>query len=113
MKKRVVILLSVIIVALIIAVGVIYKNNNKPVAKEIDYESATSKLINENATEEAKELMEYLKSIYGKKVLTGQYVNEYDDFSLPRQDSWTTCNSQYNGEKWGILWVEEHSETTK
>lgn len=32
----------------------------------------------------AKQLMEYLKSICGKNVLTGQYLNEYDDFNLPQ-----------------------------
>lgn len=41
-------------------------------------------LINPNADENAKELMRYLKSIYGKYVLSGQYVNMYEDFNLPQ-----------------------------
>ncbi len=84
MKKRFVIVFSIFIVFLIVFIGVFYKLNQKPVVNKIDYTVATSDLINDNATEEAKELMKYLKSIYGKKVLTGQYVNEYDDFSLPQ-----------------------------
>lgn len=52
------------------------------------YETAQSTLINPNADECAVELMEYLKSIYGKYTLSGQYINEYENFDLPqfRQD---------------------------
>ena len=44
------------------------------------YSEADSSLINPEADECAVELMSYLKSIYGKYVLSGQYVNEYEDF---------------------------------
>lgn len=52
------------------------------------YETAQSTLINPDADECAVELMSYLKSIYGKYTLSGQYINEYEDFDLPyfRQD---------------------------
>ena len=44
------------------------------------YSEADSSLINPEADECAVELMSYLKSIYGKYVLSGQYINEYEDF---------------------------------
>ena len=44
------------------------------------YEEASGVLVNPNADPCAVELMSYLKSIYGKKVLSGQYVNEYEDY---------------------------------
>ncbi|OYO84929.1 hypothetical protein CG709_14625, partial [Lachnotalea glycerini] len=36
------------------------------------YSSATSTLVNENSNKRTVEIMEYLKSIYGKKTLSGQ-----------------------------------------
>lgn len=53
------------------------------------YENAGSTLINPNASAEAVYLMQYLKSIYGRQILSGQYINEYDDYDLPqfRQDA--------------------------
>ena len=44
------------------------------------YSEADVSLINPEADECAVELMSYLKSIYGKYVLSGQYINEYEDF---------------------------------
>lgn len=44
------------------------------------YSEADSSLINPEADECAVRLMAYLKSIYGKYVLSGQYINEYEDF---------------------------------
>lgn len=47
------------------------------------YLGASAELINENASDNARELMRYLKSIYGKNTLAGQYINEYEDFTSP------------------------------
>ena len=47
------------------------------------YSQASAELINENASDNARELMRYLKSIYGKNTLAGQYINEYEDFTSP------------------------------
>ena len=47
------------------------------------YSQASAELINENASDNARELMRYLKSIYGKNTLAGQYINEYEDFTAP------------------------------
>ena len=44
------------------------------------YAEAQSTLINPEADACAVELMNYLKSVYGKKVISGQYVNEYEDY---------------------------------
>lgn len=57
--------------------------------REIDvanehYENADATLINPNASSEAKKLMAFLKEQYGKMVVSGQYVNEYEDFSAPQ-----------------------------
>lgn len=48
------------------------------------YENADATLINPNASSDAKKLMAFLKEQYGKMVLSGQYVNEYEDFSALR-----------------------------
>ncbi|MCX4362669.1 MAG: glycosyl hydrolase [Clostridia bacterium] len=48
------------------------------------YENADAILINYAASDEATSLMNYLKSIYGKYVISGQYINEYEDFGLPQ-----------------------------
>lgn len=47
------------------------------------YTSAQSAPIDPNADQCVTELLTYLKSVYGKRVLTGQYINEYEDFSAP------------------------------
>lgn len=44
------------------------------------YENADGSLINPNASAEVVHLMQYLKSIYGKQILSGQYINEYEDY---------------------------------
>lgn len=44
------------------------------------YEEADVSLINPEADGCAWRLISYLKSIYGKYVLSGQYINEYEDF---------------------------------
>lgn len=41
-------------------------------------------MINHDASDNARNLMRYLKRIYGKQVLSGQYINEYEDFSAPQ-----------------------------
>lgn len=51
--------------------------------KDSHYEEADGTLINPNADECAVKLMSYLKSVYGKKTIAGQYVNEYEDFDSP------------------------------
>lgn len=52
------------------------------------YENAKGSLINPDASAEAAYLMQYLKGIYGKQILSGQYINEYEDYDQPkfRQD---------------------------
>lgn len=45
------------------------------------YAQVQAELIDPNASDEAKRLMAYLKSIYGKQILSGQYINEYDDYA--------------------------------
>lgn len=51
--------------------------------KDSHYQDAQSTLINPDADECAVRLMSYLKSVYGKKVIAGQYINEYEDFDAP------------------------------
>ncbi len=54
------------------------------VLKNIDssfYENPVTEPVNENAIPEVRELMEYLGSIYGKKILSGQYIDSYQDYS--------------------------------
>lgn len=46
-------------------------------------ETDVNPLINPNADENAQTLMRYLQSVYGKYILSGQYVNMYEDFDLP------------------------------
>ena len=41
-----------------------------------DLYQVTAKLINTNATDEAKRLMSFLTDMYGKKILSGQYCDE-------------------------------------
>ncbi|WP_049962859.1 glycosyl hydrolase [Ruminococcus sp. HUN007] len=41
-------------------------------------------LINPNASAEAKELMKYLTSNFGKRILTGQYVSDWRDIELEK-----------------------------
>lgn len=48
------------------------------------YQNADATLINPDADDCAKELMRYLKSVYGKKVIAGQYINEYENFDAPQ-----------------------------
>lgn len=45
------------------------------------YSGVTRELINPNADECAVKLYEFLADNYGKMVLSGQYINLYDNFS--------------------------------
>lgn len=45
--------------------------------KDEHYANVNSKLINPNASENAIKLFDFLRANYGKKVITGQFVNEY------------------------------------
>lgn len=45
------------------------------------YTDADASLIDPDADECAVRLMIYLKSVYGKNILAGQYINEYADYS--------------------------------
>lgn len=45
------------------------------------YREVDEALINPDADENAKRLYAFLRDSYGKKILSGQYINEYDDFS--------------------------------
>ena len=48
------------------------------------YETVDRALINPDADEGAKALYQYLLESYGKRVISGQYINEYEDFSAPQ-----------------------------
>lgn len=48
------------------------------------YSEADDSLINPNASPEAIKLMKFLKSQYGKKIISGQYISEYEDYSQPQ-----------------------------
>ncbi len=47
------------------------------------YAQADATLIHPHPSPEALRLMAFLKSQYGRKMISGQYVNEYEDFSAP------------------------------
>lgn len=44
------------------------------------YDNVDTELINKNATENTKKLYKFLLENYGKKIITGQYVNEYENY---------------------------------
>lgn len=48
------------------------------------YKDVDKKLINPNADECAVKLYNFLTGIYGKKTLSGQYINEYENYSEAR-----------------------------
>lgn len=52
--------------------------------EDAHYEMVDQALINPNADESAKALYRFLLDCYGKRVISGQYINEYEDFSAPQ-----------------------------
>lgn len=48
------------------------------------YSEADDSLINPDASPEAVKLIKFLKSQYGKKIISGQYISEYEDYSQPQ-----------------------------
>ncbi len=71
MKKRLVTIIISILLLTLFAVslaGCIPKKH---------YDNVDKKLINPNASENAIKLYNFLLDNYGKKFLTGQFVNEY------------------------------------
>lgn len=52
--------------------------------KDSHYEQVDENLINPNANENAKKLYSFLRENYGKTVITGQYINEYEKFDADR-----------------------------
>lgn len=79
-KKLYVVLIIVLAVFVTLACSACYSNIVIP---DEHYAEAESVLVNPAADDCAIGLMEYLKSIYGQYVISGQYINEYEDFSLP------------------------------
>lgn len=78
MKKRItVIAAGVLLVALCVALAGCYGAVRVP---DSHYADAQAELVNPNTDPCAVELMRYLKSVYGEKVISGQYVNEYEDY---------------------------------
>lgn len=69
--------------ALLIAVLSITLISCTVFAPKEHYENSTTQLTNPNATPEAQHLMDFLKSVYGKYMISGQYVNEYENFGAP------------------------------
>ncbi len=78
-KLIVTILLTVVFAALALIGGC----SDLLIVSDKHYINADGSLINENASSEAVKLMAFLKSQYGKRIISGQYVNEYEDFSVP------------------------------
>ncbi len=85
MKKALKIIAILLALALLLAALPLYSlftsslvspNVFRPVS-DLHYSQASEKLNNPSATKEAKALMQYLKSIYGKQVLSGQYIDTY------------------------------------
>ena len=58
------------------------------------YETVDRALINPDADEGAKALYQYLLESYGKRVISGQYINEYEDFFRVRL-SIDRCTATY------------------
>ena len=52
--------------------------------EDAHYEMVDQALINPNADESAKALYRFLLDCYGKRVISGQYINEYEYFSAPQ-----------------------------
>ena len=78
-KLIVTILLTVVFAALALMGGC----SDLLIVSDKHYMEADGSLINENASSEAVKLMAFLKSQYGRRIISGQYVNEYEDFSAP------------------------------
>lgn len=81
--RRGMIVILIIAIICLVTISVFGCTPELDVAEE-HYENASATLINPNASLEAKKLMAFLKAQYGKTVISGQYVNEYEDFSAPQ-----------------------------
>lgn len=78
MKKKItVIAAGLLLVALCAALVGCYASVRVP---DSHYAEADRTLVNPDADACAVELMRYLGSVYGEKVISGQYVNEYEDY---------------------------------
>lgn len=77
MKAVKIILAALLCISLV--TGSILFYISRPV--EVDTNAVSEVPVNPNATENTKKLMEYLANGYGKVVLSGQYINTFDDFS--------------------------------
>lgn len=80
-KFKAVAIVTAIAICLSVALGGCGYSRIK--VEDSHYARADADLINPDATENAKELMRYLKSVYGTGVISGQYVNEYENFDAP------------------------------
>lgn len=52
--------------------------------KDAHYKNVDQELINPAADGSARALYRFLLGIYGERVVSGQYINEYEDFSAPQ-----------------------------
>lgn len=48
------------------------------------YKNIETEPINKNASTEVKNLMQFLGSIYGEYVISGQYISKYENYDLPQ-----------------------------
>ncbi|MBS6629294.1 MAG: hypothetical protein KH282_09490 [Clostridiales bacterium] len=86
-KKKILGLITSIIAVIMVAstlTGSIWTGLlSRLIVQDRYFDQVDTSLINPNASQEAKELMAYLGSIYGEYTLSGQYINEYESFHSP------------------------------
>lgn len=76
MKKNIIIYIVLIFIILSIMLSACNVN-----VEDSHYDNVDRTLINPNASEKTQQLMNFIADNYGKYVISGQYINEYEDFS--------------------------------
>lgn len=87
-----------IALAIIIMINILTGCQNDIINKDIISDTP----INVNATENTKKLMKYLADGYGEFVLSGQYINTFDDFS--KEKFLTDANDE---KSWNVFLCDE------
>lgn len=83
MRKKTIIIVALALLTLVCATGC----DSAIQIPDQHYAEVASTPINANASPNARKLMRYLASVYGKKMISGQYLNEYEYYGAERFQS--------------------------
>lgn len=87
-------IIVIVLLCVSVVLGIVFYCAGRPA--KIDTKSVARVPVNPNASKNTKKLMEYLADSYGSVMLSGQYINTFDDFTKEKFLSDVTDKTSWN-----------------